>query len=136
MIRPTMRRAKSTGSSRAPTMMRRQTSDQGRRPVKKLVVSMKKSELGAGVRGGGGRLRFGDNPVAHARVRSLTAGARPWARVGTRAEKTALPANFEEDTWAKLKVAVDAVHAQTSVAYSREELYHVRATPPPRSQRV
>ena len=44
MIRPTMRRAKSTGSRAAPTM-RRTTSDGGnsRRPVKKLVVSMKKS---------------------------------------------------------------------------------------------
>ena len=40
-------------------------------------------------------------------------------------ESTELPETFEEDTWTKLKVAIDAVHTETTVAYSREELYRV-----------
>ncbi|KAI8468416.1 MAG: Cullin-domain-containing protein [Monoraphidium minutum] len=34
-----------------------------------------------------------------------------------------LPANFEQDTWAKLEDAVDAVHCKRAVACSLEELY-------------
>ncbi|KIZ03018.1 cullin 4 [Monoraphidium neglectum] len=34
-----------------------------------------------------------------------------------------LPANFEQDTWAKLEDAVDAVHCKRTVACSLEELY-------------
>lgn len=40
--------------------------------------------------------------------------------------KPKLPANFEEDTWAKLKAAVKAVHNKQPVAASLEELYRVR----------
>lgn len=38
-------------------------------------------------------------------------------------KKPALPSNFEEDTWAKLRDAVRAVHAKQPVSTSLEELY-------------
>ena len=36
----------------------------------------------------------------------------------TATESTELPETLEEDTWAKLKVAIDAVHTETTVAYN------------------
>lgn len=42
------------------------------------------------------------------------------------AVKPQLPVNFEEDTWAKVQDAVNAVHQKRPVGYSLEELYRVR----------
>ncbi len=39
------------------------------------------------------------------------------------AAKPALPSDFEDASWAKLKDAITAVHNQTKVSTSLEELY-------------
>ena len=40
-------------------------------------------------------------------------------------EKPKLPDSFEEDTWLKLKLCINAVHTETPVGQSFEELYKV-----------
>ena len=40
--------------------------------------------------------------------------------------KVTLPENFEDTTWEKLKLAVEAVHRKKAVNSSLEELYRVR----------
>ncbi len=42
------------------------------------------------------------------------------------AARPKLPSDFEEATWAKLRNAVQAVHAKRAVSCSLEELYRVR----------
>ena len=42
-------------------------------------------------------------------------------------EKPKLPENFYDNTWAKLLLAIQAVHSQQAVASSQEELYRVSA---------
>ena len=42
------------------------------------------------------------------------------------AAKPALPVDFEEATWTKLKDAVHAVHEKRRISTSLEELYMVR----------
>ena len=37
--------------------------------------------------------------------------------------KPNLPINFQEETWEKLKLAVNAIHEKKAIAYSLEELY-------------
>ena len=37
-----------------------------------------------------------------------------------------IPANYQQDTWEKLAVAVRAVNSKVAVAISKEELYRVR----------
>ncbi len=45
--------------------------------------------------------------------------------VSVDAEKPKLPDSFEEDTWLKLKLCINAVHTETPVGQSFEELYKV-----------
>ena len=40
-------------------------------------------------------------------------------------EKPKLPESFEEETWSKLKLCINAVHSQEHVGQSFEELYKV-----------
>jgi len=40
-------------------------------------------------------------------------------------DKPKLPENFQQDTWQKLREAVDAIHKSHSIKSSLEELYKV-----------
>jgi hypothetical protein len=86
--------------------------------AKKLVIKPLKRE-----RGNLGPSR----PPAGLRGLQRSAGARsvPVRPTYRAAEQPKLPANFEQDTWAKLEDAVDAVHCKRTVACSLEELYRV-----------
>ena len=42
-------------------------------------------------------------------------------------EKPKLPENYQQETWEKLKDAVEAIHTQRSINASLEELYQVCA---------
>lgn len=42
-------------------------------------------------------------------------------------EKPKLPENYTQETWQKLKEAVEAIQNSTSIKYNLEELYQVRA---------
>lgn len=54
-------------------------------------------------------------------------------------EKPKLPENYTQETWQKLKEAVEAIQNSTSIKYNLEELYQVpahawrRLRPPPMS---
>lgn len=41
------------------------------------------------------------------------------------AEKPKLPENYTQETWQKLKEAVEAIQNSTSIKYNLEELYQV-----------
>lgn len=42
-------------------------------------------------------------------------------------EKPKLPENYTQETWQKLKEAVEAIQNSTSIKYNLEELYQVSA---------
>lgn len=44
-------------------------------------------------------------------------------------DKPKLPENYTDETWQKLKEAVEAIQNSTSIKYNLEELYQVGAGP-------
>ena len=74
---------------------------------------------------GGGSFQYSPRQNQKQGPVTLASGCAPppWQVIKPFKEKPKLPANFEEESWAKLQLAIEALARKESVAVGYEELY-------------